>query len=287
MKHYLTVFAAAAACALWAALNGHTAAMASSGFTGTWCNQVGNAYRITDFPSIYEATGGLATWAHYSSNGTQLVADRWNNTATLSSNGDKLHWRGGEVWYRTSFTSNCARYARSSAAAAASTPMYRNLNFVTVALAHPVAPLAYWDVWTAMSTRERVGYTCLSFKNTSNVTATRVLIALSLLDKDGQVIDRGHIDRKGTFSPNVAIEGWGSIAAWSSSGAGLYVGHHGYKDNCISWRPDDQTQAQAYPHVQSYNLHAQRIEYADGTVWPRPSESAAPSPSPSKRVRER
>jgi hypothetical protein len=208
---------------------------------------------------------GGDSYAHYS--GSQLVAERWAQTGTLSSDASKITWSDGNVWTRTTpGADKCGIFAGSSARAATpSQPAYRYLSFVTIPLRHPSAPLAYWDVWTAMSNGGNVGYTCFSFKNNSRVTATRVLFALSLMTQDGQTVDTGHLDRKGTFSPNVEIHGWHSMAEWSGG-----QGPHGYKDNCIKWTPDDQTQASAYPHVRSYNLHAERIEYADGTTWPSP-----------------
>jgi hypothetical protein len=228
------------------------------------------AFTITDSPRLTIKHFGGDSYARYS--GSQLVAERWLQTGTLSSDRNKIIWSDGNAWVRTtSGAQSCGlSAAMATRAATPSSPAYRYLSFVTVALRRPYAPIEYFDVWTAMSNSSNVGYTCLSFKNASNVTVTRVLFALSLMDQNGHVVDTGHIDRKGTFSPNVEIHGWHSIAEWSSG-----QGHHGYKDNCTKWSPDDQAQALAYPHVRSYNLHAERIDYADGTTW---SQSESPAP---------
>jgi hypothetical protein len=288
MKFYLCCFFAAAAFLFWTSWYSDGNALASSGFTGSWCGNSRSAYMITNFGPRVVVKQGMSevSSAHYAFNAAQLVAERWRQTATLGSGGDKLHWSDGSVWTRAIYgTQLCNTFAAMSATPAP--PAYRYLSFVTVALRHPIPPLTYWDVWTVMSNNSNVGYTCFSFKNTSSVTATRVLVALSLMNQNGQVVDSGHIDRKGTFSPNAEIHGWPSIAEWSSG-----QGHHGYKDNCTKWAPDDQAQALAYPHVQSYNLHAERIEYADGTTWPQPEKAspqpeaspAQPSPSPEHRL---
>lgn len=264
-------FAAAAALLLWVPWLGATPVLAISGFTGSWCGNSRSAYMITDFGPRVVVKQGMSevSSAHYAFNGAQLVAERWRQTATLGSGGDKLHWSDGSVWTRAIYgTQLCNTFAAISATPPP--PAYRYLSFVNVALPRPYAPIEYFNVWTAMSSSSDAGYTCLSFKNAGGVTATRVLFAVSLMDQNGRVVDSGHIDRKGTFSPNVEIHGWQSIAEWSNG-----QGHHGYKDNCTKWSPDGQSQALAYPHVRSYNLHAERIEYADGTTW---SQSESPAP---------
>jgi hypothetical protein len=270
MKFYLFAFSVVAASSLWTLFAGNGAALASNGFTGSWCGNSRYAYMITDFPRNAIKQGmSEVTSVHYKFNGAQLVADRWGQTGTLGASGNKIHWSDGSVWERAIYgTQYCATFG----SAAAPAPSYRNLTFISSTVPHP-APIGYVNVWTAMSNSSNVGHTCVSFKNERDVTATRVLFALSLRDHNGEIVDTGKIDRKGTFSPNVEIHGWHSIEEYSTG-----QGPRSYSDNCARWTPDNQAQAAAYPRVRSYTAYAERVEYADGATWTTSEGLSTPAP---------
>ncbi|HVR47864.1 MAG TPA: hypothetical protein VMT95_14625 [Candidatus Binatia bacterium] len=90
----------------------NSAALANSGFLGTWCRSGSSIIpqepiTITDSPRLIIKDPKYGdTYARIVS--STLVAERWAQTATLSYNGDKITWPSGEVW---------TRYASASAAA--------------------------------------------------------------------------------------------------------------------------------------------------------------------------
>jgi hypothetical protein len=131
MRFCITALLAAAVFFLWTSWYSNSTAVASSGFTGSWCGNSRNAYMITDFPQFVVKQGiSVVTSAHYALNGAQLVAERWGQTATLSSDRNKLHWSDGSVWTRAIYgTQYCATFG----SAAAPAPSYRDLTLDHVA----------------------------------------------------------------------------------------------------------------------------------------------------------
>ena len=96
----LILCVAAAAFFLWASQYGHSTALAGGGFAGTWCSPYNTQpYTITDSPKLIVTDWTGPQDAHYS--GSQLVADRWHETATLSPDGKKITWNNGKIWVRT------------------------------------------------------------------------------------------------------------------------------------------------------------------------------------------
>jgi hypothetical protein len=216
------------------------------------------AYTITDTPRLQVREGQfIGKDAHYGFGGSQLVVDSWQQTGTLNSDGSKIHWSDGSVWVRTN---NGARYC---GAAATPTPKpYRYLDFTSI---DAPAPVYYVGGWTAVMNNGSAVYACVSFKNMSSVTATQIHFSFLVMNSRKQVVDTARLDRKGEFSPNIEIIGWGSLADWSAG-----QGHRGYYDNCRSWRPNDEEEQTRYSHLEYYAIRVDSIDYADGTTFRQP-----------------
>ncbi len=101
---------------------------------------------------------------------------------------------------------------------------------------------------------------CISFKNLDPRTATRVLFTFPLFNGNGVRLASLELDRRGTFSQGIAIEGYSSLGDQLSGG-----GNRGYADNCTTLN----TGMAALPILSAkYATYAvKRVEYADGTVW--------------------
>ena len=194
-------------------------------------------------------------------------------TGTISHDLSRIDWSNGSFWLRapagsftTSYTSvsSAGSYVATARVATPPPPTYRYLEGTRGTR----APIDYLDTWTALRNDGTSGWTCISFKNTSSETATRIRWALQLMNQNDQVVDTGYLDRKGTFSPNVEIHAWHSVAEWASG-----QGHRDYGNGCTAWAPDNEAQRLAYPYVRSYDVRVSLIVYADGTTWPSLSES--------------
>ncbi len=112
MRFGLIAVAAAAALFSWFSWHSDSSALANSGFLGTWCRSGSSIIpqqpdTITDSPRlIIKSPNHGDSYAHYS--GSQLVAERWAQTATLSSDANKITWTSGEVWVRCTSASTAA-----------------------------------------------------------------------------------------------------------------------------------------------------------------------------------
>lgn len=262
----LTAFGVATAFLSSISWLNNSAAIASSGFIGTWCGFSSFAYTITDSPRlVVKQMNFEQTAAHYA--GAQLVAERWHQTGTLSSDGNKISWSDLSTWVRTT---SGAQYCGARAALDARTARAAEFRYLKGSL-NVSAPIVYLGPWTAISNDGTEAYTCFSFKNTSSVTATRILFDLELLDEDSHVVAESDVDRTGTFSPNVEIRGWQNLREWAST-----QGHHDFGKNCANWTSQRQLE---HRRVRSYYIGIKRIEYVDGTTWAPP----APSESPPRR----
>lgn len=212
-------------------------------------------------------------------------------TGRISGNLRTITWSNGTYWTRASaFSSASASSGFSSSSsvssgyvAAAATPKpYRYLH--SASPPGPRAPIDYVGSWTAIEPDATAGWTCLSFKNTGSVAATRILFGFALLNHNHEVIDTGQRDRKGTFSPDVEIHGYHDAAEWARRD-----GPRGYLDNCVVWDPNSEPPPrESYLQARYYSISVKRIYYADGTTWPQPEEaspnpeaSSSPQPSPS------
>lgn len=273
---------------------------------GLWA--VGDANTLPNISGRWYANGNAGHRCHISQSGNSVsltnergatATGSFTDPSTLSTNwgpfgggsitgrisGDlqTISWSNGTSWSRvatstsstsSTSTSSFTTSARSAPAATATPKPYWYLRWASPK--GPPAPIDYVDAWTAVKRDGTAGWTCLSFKNTAGVAATQVYFSFLILNRDHDVIDSGHLDRKGTFSPGVEIHGYHNVAEWAER-----VGPRAYRDNCVSWDPEGEPRAlQSYLHGFYYTIRVKRIEYADGSTWPKAEETPAPSPSP-------
>jgi hypothetical protein len=104
---------------------------------------------------------------------------------------------------------------------------------------------------------------CATFANDGPKTATAVRIAFYYLDGDGKVLGKDVLERKGTFSPGVTIEGRGGVM------------QPRFTDGCLKRKNDSRDSVMIAMVVQG-------ATYEDGTTFDRDVTfvTAAPSPKP-------
>jgi hypothetical protein len=73
------------------------------------------------------------------------------------------------------------------------------------------------------------------------------------------------MDRRGTFSPGIDINGWDSLASWQRGS------NRGYDENCTGINMSVAAFPLLAARFVSYRIL--RVEYTDGTVW---TPAAAP-----------
>jgi hypothetical protein len=125
------------------------------------------------------------------------------------------------------------------------------------------------DVLNAFAAARRNGKAaaaCVSFKNVDARTATRVLFEFVLLNGNGEEVGSLQLDRKGTFSTGIDIEGYRTLSAWSGGG-----GNRGYGDNCTELKSNMAALPILTARYATYAV--KRVEYADGTIWSAPEAS--------------
>lgn len=248
--------------------------------SGTWYTNGNRAFacRISQSGSSVSLTNEQGATATGQFVDPSSLTTNWGifagGTITGRISGDLriITWNNGTYWSRPSAPATTGNVASGYVAPTpAPTPKpYRYLRWTAAEGAR--APIDYVDGWTAVMRNGSMVYACVSFKNTSGVTATRIRFDFPLSNQDGQVVDTARLDRKGTFSPNVEIHGWHDLAEWSSG-----QGHRGYYDNCVRWKPDNEEERLAYSRLQHYSIRVVHIDFTDGTAWP----VAEPEPSPS------
>ena len=103
---------------------------------------------------------------------------------------------------------------------------------------------------------------CLSFKNVSAKTAKTVHFVFPLLNAQGDTVGNVDFERKGTFSPNIAIDGPAGPQDYIEPG----LSHRGVFDNCVT---SGQGTA-ALPLLQTRHVafKVAGVTYADGSSWP-------------------
>jgi hypothetical protein len=179
-------------------------------------------------------------------------------------------------WLRTG--SRAALYGRGASdsdigsrnpgrAGPASTPTpnpFRSLEFGTATLgAAPVGNIALLRGWAAVKRDGKGARACISFKNVGSVVATRVLIEFPIMDDAGAQLGRLEMDRRGTFSPGIDINGWESLATWQRGS------NRGYDENCTALSVEIAAFPLLAARFATYRIL--RVEYADGTVWTPPA----------------
>ena len=173
-----------------------------------------------------------------------------NIRGTISNDLRRIDWSNGTYW------------TRESAPKPAPTPNpYRSLQFATSGLTPTRAPIVVLDGWGAVKRDGKAAIVCISFKNENPVAATHVVIEFPLTTKDGETLETLRLDRRGEFSTNVEIHGWPSLADWQGG-----IGHRGYSDNCAGQQARLAAMSLLSAHFAGYRV--ERVEFADGTIWP-------------------
>jgi hypothetical protein len=138
---------------------------------------------------------------------------------------------------------------------------YRLLNFASPSLDDaPVGHIQILNGFAAVRNDGKAAIVCISFKNVSPKTAVRVVFDFPLMGPGGATLATLHLDRRGTFSPNVDINGWAELRDWQSG-----IGHHGYNDNCTTI--DRNVAATPLLRAAGATYGVMRVEYGDGMVW--------------------
>ncbi|HEY2554277.1 MAG TPA: hypothetical protein VGI15_03425 [Candidatus Cybelea sp.] len=275
MKFRLIAFAAVAALLLWNSRNSAGIALANGGFAGTWCGSSMSAYTITDSPRLMVKQGDSAeSYAHYT--GSQIVAERWAQTGTLSSDGSRITWGDGNAWVRTTAgAQHCGSFAKAATAPAANTNPWRMISW-SDETKRRLSPI---DVYHGLAAVKRDGTWvsgCVSFENEGSVAAKEIRFEFLLESQNGEVVERVPFDRTGTFSPNVEIHGYGSLADLLNR-----AGNRAHLDNCWGRRAAGEDEIARFLRVAQYTYRIEHIEFTDGTAWPSEQGTPAPSPSPS------
>lgn len=176
----------------------------------------------------------------------------------ISSDLRTITWSNGTYWTRAGGSGS------APVPTASPTPFPHALHFSWGGAPGVNPPIEIIGAWAAQSYNRKSGWVCLSFKNTGSVAATLVRFHFRLLDKMGDVVEQWRQDRKGTFSSNTDIHGYHSLSEWLQGS-----GHRGYRDNCGGWHVENSREAEIYPTVRSATYSIERVDFADGTSWPR------------------
>jgi hypothetical protein len=103
---------------------------------------------------------------------------------------------------------------------------------------------------------------CLSFINRAPNAANAVEFAFPLIDNQGNTVATLTFTRKGTFSPNVAINGPADANGYLNGA----FGPRGAYDNCLVSSPGTAALPLAQTRFVSYKVTG--VEYANGSSWP-------------------
>lgn len=125
--------------------------------------------------------------------------------------------------------------------------------------------------WASVKRDGRGAHACVSFKNSDTRPATRVLFQFPISDEAGVELGQLELDRRGTFSPGIDINGWGSMASWQGSA------NRRNDENCTSVNAGVAALPLLAARFASYRI--MRVEYADGTSWAPPTATPPPSPA--------
>lgn len=181
-----------------------------------------------------------------------------------------LQGRGRQALYDRGATDAMIGPRRSQADnRAPSTPKpareYRTMPLESTHLRGAAAPHSGIDVigGFAMIKKDATkAIVCLSFKNVAPQAAKSVHFEFPLYDASGDHVGTLQFTRRGTFSPNVAIEGPKSADGYFDPG----FSSRSMFENCLV--SDQQTAALPLRRTHSVGYRVVRVEYADGSVWP-------------------
>jgi hypothetical protein len=124
--------------------------------------------------------------------------------------------------------------------------------------------------WAAVKRDGRGAHTCVSFKNSDTRTATRVLFQFPISDEAGVELGQLELDRRGTFSPGIDINGWGSMASWQGSS------NRRNDENCTGVSASMAALPLLAARFATYRIV--RVEYGDGTSWTPATTPQATTP---------
>lgn len=136
---------------------------------------------------------------------------------------------------------------------------YRPIAFDVPKHAKPQGEIEVLSGWAAIKKNQKGAVFCLSFRNDSSLTATRVVFELPVKGGSGATVGKVELDRHGTFPTGAVVPTWENLAAWRAQ-----AGNTENNQNCkvlstaISVFPIMGAQAVTYRVI--------RIEYANGHV---------------------
>lgn len=287
MKPYIAIVVAAVVLVLGAA--SATRAEMVANLSGVWlangsftarCSIQQNGASITlrnqDGRSASGTVSGSTLSTDWGSAGGRI-------SGTISADLRRIHWSNGTFWVRES--GNFSPSYISVTGASVVTPVATPNPWRTIQWSNDTkrraSPLDLFQGFAAVRRNGTWVTGCISFENTSSVVAKAIRFQFLLENRNGEIIHQVPFDRKGEFSPNVEIHGYGNLEEMLKR-----VGHHGYIDNCWGERADTDAEIARLLQVHYYTYRVERIEFADGTEWPpkepAPSPTAKePAPSPS------
>ena len=174
-------------------------------------------------------------------------------TGRISGDLQTIRWSNGTYWSRGG--------GRPEPTASPTPNPYREIRLASPTLENkPSGKIALLRGWAAVKRDGRGAVVCLSFKNEAAVAATRVVFRFTILNRSGEELGKLELDRTGTFSPGVDINGWGSLSEWQGG-----VGHRGYGDNCKVLTSNVAALPLLSAHTATYEVT--RVEYDNGTSW--------------------
>lgn len=257
------------------------------------------AYTVANLSGVWLANGSPAARCSIQQNGASLnlrnqegrsasgtiegssrLSTDWGSagghiTGTFTANLRRIDWSNGSFWLRESgnFAPSYISVTTAAAAAPVATPNpWRTIQWSSDTKRR-ASPLDLFQGFAAVKRNGTWVTGCVSFENTSSVVAKDIRFEFLFQNRDGKVVYRVPFHRKGEFSPNVEIHGYGNLEEMLKR-----VGHHGYIDNCWGEQVDSDAEIARLSQVHYYTYRVERIEFADGTEWPPREPATTPTP---------
>ena len=172
----------------------------------------------------------------------------------ISGDLQTIRWSNSTYWTRGG--------SRPEPTASPTPNPYREIRLASRSLENkPQGKIALLGGFAAVKRDGNGAVICVSFKNEAAVAATRVVFTFTILDRSGNEAGHLELDRIGTFSPGVDINGWRSLSEWQGG-----VGHRGFGDNCRVLNSGVAALPLLSAHAVTYEVT--KVEYADGSSWP-------------------
>jgi hypothetical protein len=253
-------------------------ALAALGLVSSWSPAPVHAGTLPDISGTWYSGGDRSKRCRIEQSGTSLTLrneDGWTATGKFV-NPSEITTTWGSFGSRTTVTgrisgdlqtirwSNSTFWTRGGGGPepTATPNPYREIRLASQTLENkPQGKIALLGGWAAVKRDGHGAIVCVSFKNEAAVAATRVVFRFAILNRSGDELGKLELDRSGTFSPGININGWGSLSDWQGG-----VGHKGYGDNCKMLSSNVAALPLLSAHTVTYEVT--RVEYADGTGWP-------------------